>query len=235
MSHQYFWILWHHLHNYTQVTHEAISTLHWHLSNLDYVRRAVTQHSAMARHVSGNYRTCSRRLREFAYSGYHIGKVIIHLLAFHKADSFMGIIAGWSLGLYKWAHVEWDSIFSNDRTIPQNDLPQRKTQCGAQSFSFCKGRKNEDQQGKREAERTSPYAADDFSRRAFWDVMPPFWGQPSSPLPQWVSADKRGAAPHCHSGGEEKKYNPDSREALLWSEKKGPLSVDCLHDGWFNR
>lgn len=178
----------------------------------------------MAQHASGNYRTRSRRLREFMCSWYHTGNVVIHLLAFHKADSFMGVKAGWSLGLYKWAHVEstWDSVFSDNRTIPPNEPPQRKTQSSAQSFSFCKRRKNEDERGK------------DLTL-FFGMVMPPFWGQPSSLLPQWFSADKRGAAPHCHSGGEEKKYNPDSREALLWSEKNGPLSVDCLHDGWFNR
>lgn len=65
----------------------------------------------------------------------------------------------------------------------------------------------------------------------FGDGNATILGRPSSSLPRCFSADKRDTAPHCHSGREEEKYNPDSRKELLWSEIKWHI-ISLLFTWW---
>ncbi len=86
-----------------------------------------------------------------------------------------------------------------------------------QAIIFCWKRKK-NTVGNRESRKSLTLRCNRLFQLCFWEVNATILGQPSSSLSRWFSADKRSTAPHCHAGRAEKKYNPDSGEALLWYE-----------------
>lgn len=160
---------------------------------------------------------------------------------------FMGIIAGWYLGLYKWTDVESPSCFflSDESKISprgpiflkrQNNTTKRPTteknivrRAIQAIISFCKRKKIT--VGKERGRKGLTLLRKWLFQLCFGDGNATILGRPCSSLPRCFSADKRDTAPHCHSGREEEKYNPDSRKELLWSEKKWHI-ISLLFTWW---
>lgn len=156
------------------------------------------------------------------------------------------IIAGWYLGVCKWTDVEPPSLFPvkwwehtnfspgpnhfKRQSIQKTYTTEVSIVCHAiQAIIFCCTRKKI-AVGKEGSRKCLILQCKWLFQLCFLDTNATILGQPSSILSRWFSADKRGTAPHCHTGREEKmKYNPPV-EKRCCDMKNGTLSVYCLHD-----